>query len=217
MSSNAPKIVYYFDNASSFSYLGFEFMERYKALWGVEVEYRPFILTKVMANAKNTFSPFKLPFLFNDIRRTSKITKIPFKGTPPKYPYDSSTALRTVEYLKNHHPELMTEAMRRLWHMEYVDCRAPESVSDVKSALDGLVDASIVDKAVAAPETLEAVMNNTKDVTGLKGFGAPTILVYRDANTKPQMYFGSDRFEHIADYLGKDYYPMKQLFASPNL
>ncbi|KAJ2524105.1 hypothetical protein GGH20_004118, partial [Coemansia sp. RSA 1937] len=82
----SPKIVFYFDCASSFSYIGFEFMEKYQQLWDIPVDYRPFILSDVMANARNTFSPYKLPFLFADLKRTSSITKIPFRGTPAKYP-----------------------------------------------------------------------------------------------------------------------------------
>ncbi|KAJ1877456.1 hypothetical protein H4R99_000826 [Coemansia sp. RSA 1722] len=215
--ASAPKIVFYFDNASAFSYIGFEFMEQYKQLWDIQVDYRPFELTKVMEKAQNNFSPYKLPYLFADLRRTSQITKIPFKGTPPKYPYDSSTALRTLHYLKTNHPELMSQAMRRLWRMEYVDRRAPESVDDVKDALKGLVDEDIVDKAVNLNDTLNAVNDNTREVQKMRGFGAPTILVFRANESKPQMFFGSDRFEHIAIYLDKEFYPMKQLFANAKL
>ncbi|KAJ1643712.1 hypothetical protein J3B02_004140 [Coemansia erecta] len=215
--ASAPRIVFYFDNASAFSYMGFEFMEQYKKLWNIQVDYRPFELTKVMEKAQNTFSPLKLPYLFTDLRRTSSITKIPFKGTPPKYPYDSSMALRTLHYLKVNHPELMADAMRRLWRMEYVDRRAPESVDDVKEALRGLVDEAVVDKAVSQKDTMDAVNANTREVQKMKGFGAPTILVFRANESKPQMFFGSDRFEHIAIYLDKEFYPMKQLFANAKL
>ncbi|KAJ1898013.1 hypothetical protein LPJ66_003014 [Kickxella alabastrina] len=212
-----PKIVFYFDVLSVFSYIGFEFMEKYTALWGIEVEYRPFNLGQVMRNTKNMLSPNKGPFLITDARRTSSITKIPFKGEPTKFPYNSITALCTLQYLKTHHPWLMVPAMRRLWRMEYVERRAPESADDIKQGLDGLVDARVVEEAISVPDTLEAVKQNTADVEQMKGFGAPTILVYKKGESEPQMYFGSDRFEHIAIYLDKEFYPMKQLFSAPKI
>ncbi|KAI8318480.1 thioredoxin-like protein [Martensiomyces pterosporus] len=213
----SPEIVFYFDCASSFSYIGFEFMERYKKLWGIKVDYCPFVLGDVMAKAKNTFSPYKLPYLFTDLKRTSSITGIPFKGVPKKYPYDPTNALRTLQYLKTRHPDLMTEAMRRLWNMEYVQLKAPESVDDIKQALTGHVNPSIVDQAVGADDTLGAIVQNTEAVKKLHGFGAPTILVSKGDGSKPQFFFGSDRFEHIAIYLGKEFHPMKQLFANARL
>ncbi|KAJ2835472.1 hypothetical protein FBU31_001614 [Coemansia sp. 'formosensis'] len=211
------RIVFYFDCASSFSYIGFEFMEKYKALWNIDVEYRPFLLEEVMANAKNTFSPYKLPYLFQDLKRTSSITGIPFKGVPAKYPYDPIVALRTLQFIKTQSPDKMPQAMRQLWHMEYVQRKAPASTDDVKQALQGVVDGAVVDRAMAASETLEAVNANTAHIKEIKGFGAPTILAYRAGSMKPQLFFGSDRFEHLAIYLEKDFYPMKQLFANAKL
>ncbi|KAJ2744827.1 hypothetical protein GGI20_002636 [Coemansia sp. BCRC 34301] len=207
------KIVFYFDNASAFSYIGFEFMEKYKALWDVEVDYRPFQLEHVMANAQNAFSPYKIPFLLQDLKRTSSITGIPFKGVPKKYPYDPISALRTLQLIKTQDPAKLPQAMRQLWQTEYFHQQAPESVDDVKQALNGIVDGAVVDQAVGMQETLDAVESNTAHIKEMKGFGAPTMLVYKAGATTPQLFFGSDRFEHLAIYLDKEFYPMKQLFA----
>ncbi|KAJ2023926.1 hypothetical protein GGI06_001208 [Coemansia sp. S85] len=215
--ADTTRIEFYFDCASAFSYIGFEFMEKYRALWNIQVDYRPFVLEKVMANAQNSFSPFKLPHLFQDLRRTSSITGIPFKGIPAQYPYDPIIALRTLQFIKTHHAEKLPEAMRKLWLMEYVERRAPRSISDVKQALQGVVDESLVDQAMALADTLEAVDANTARITELKGFGAPTILAYREGSDKPQLFFGSDRFEHLAIYLEREFHPMKQLFANAKL
>ncbi|KAJ2394531.1 Glutathione S-transferase kappa 1 [Coemansia sp. RSA 2559] len=215
------EIVFYFDCASAFSYIGFEFMERYRQLWNVQIDYRPFYLDKVMAQAKNSFSPNKLPYLFTDLRRTASITKIPFKGMPPKYPYDPTAALRILQYLKTRHPEndnlLMRQAMRRLWRMEYFDCKAPESVDDVKRALEGLVAHETIDMAQTVPDTIASIVQNTSVLQEMRAFGAPTILVYKSGSEKPQMFFGSDRFEHIAIHLGEQFLPMKQLFANSKI
>ncbi|KAJ2316041.1 hypothetical protein IWW52_003846 [Coemansia sp. RSA 2704] len=211
-----PRIVFYFDCASSFSYIGFEFMEKYRQLWDIPVDYRPFILADVMANAHNSFSPNKLPYLFTDLKRTSAITKIPFRGVPKTYPYDPRVALCTLQYLKLHYPQKLTQAMRALWQMEYVQRQAPESADNVKAALTGIVDPGIVDVATGIDEIWDQVLQNTESVKQIKGFGAPTILVYKQ-DSPPQMFFGSDRFEHIAMYLDKEFLPMKQLFATTKL
>ncbi|KAJ1949840.1 hypothetical protein EC988_004607, partial [Linderina pennispora] len=84
-------------------------------------------------------------------------------------------------------------------------------------ALEGVVDPSVVDEALKSEGTLEAVVQNTEAVKQLKGFGAPTILVSKGDGSKPQFFFGSDRFEHIAIYLDKEFLPSKQLFASPRI
>ncbi|KAJ2014799.1 hypothetical protein GGI14_004646 [Coemansia sp. S680] len=125
------RIVFYFDCASAFSYIGFEFMEKYKALWNIDVDYRPFILEE--------------------------------------------------------------------------------------QALKGVVDETVVDQAMAASETLEAVRANVAHLKELKGFGAPTILAYKAGSTKPQLFFGSDRFEHLAMYLDREFFPMRQLFANAKI
>ncbi|KAJ2004462.1 hypothetical protein H4R26_002504 [Coemansia thaxteri] len=213
------RIVFYFDCASAFSYIGFEFMEKYKALWGVSVDYRPIVLSRVMSNASNSFSPYKLPHLLQDLKRTSLITGIPFNGVPANYAYDPTVALRTLQFIKTHLPDdKLTQAMRRLWHMEYVDRRAPESTDDIKYALADIIDTNIVDEALGAADTLDALSANIEDVKHRRGFGAPTILVYKSGGaTQPQVFFGSDRFEHIAFYLGKEFHTMKQLFANPRI
>ncbi|KAJ2490181.1 hypothetical protein IWW37_003367 [Coemansia sp. RSA 2050] len=211
--TDTARIEFYFDCASAFSYIGFEFMEKYKTLWNIHVDYRPFVLEKVMANAQNSFSPFKLPHLFQDLKRTSSITGIPFNGIPAQYPYDPIIALRTLQFIKSRHADKLSDAMRRLWLMEYVERKAPGSIDNVKQALQGVVDGAVVDQAIVMQETLEAVNANTARIMELKGFGAPTILAFKDGSDKPQIFFGSDRFEHLAIYLGKEFHPMRQLFA----
>ncbi|KAJ2796593.1 hypothetical protein H4R20_005481, partial [Coemansia guatemalensis] len=181
-----PRIVFYFDCVSTFSYVGFEFMERYRRLWNIEVDYRPFILAEAMAASKNTISQNKMRYLFTDMSRISAITKIPFKGVPNKYPYDSTVVLRTLQYLKTRHADKLVPAMRRLWQAEFVERTMLDSEDSVKKALDGIVDAYIVDLAIAADDTLDAIRKNLAEIKGIKGFGAPTILVYKSVESKPQ-------------------------------
>ncbi|KAJ2608087.1 Glutathione S-transferase kappa 1 [Coemansia sp. RSA 1365] len=209
-----PRIIFYFDCVSTFSYIGFEFMEKYRRLWNIDVDYRPIILVEALIASKNAISLNKMQYLFYDVSRVAAITKIPFKGVPEKHPYDSTVALRTLQYLKNHHPYNLVPAMRRLWQTSFVELTMLESVDSVKKALDGIIDANLVDLAIASEDTLNAIKENLSEVKEVKGFGTPTIVVYKTADSKPEMYFGSDRFEHIAIYLEKEYYPIKQLFAN---
>ncbi|KAJ2079938.1 hypothetical protein H4R24_003434 [Coemansia sp. RSA 988] len=211
------RIVFYFDCASTFSYIGFEFMERYRRLWNIEVDYRPFSLVEAMVASKNMISQNKMRYLFTDMSRISAITKIPFKGVPKKYPYDTTVVLRTLQYLKTHHEDKLVPAMRSLWKAEFVERIMLDSEESVKNVLDGIIEPHIVDLAIFTKDTLDAIRENLEDVKGMKGFGAPTILVYKSTESKPQMYFGSDRFEHIAIYLEKEFHPMKQLFANAKI
>ncbi|PIA15519.1 thioredoxin-like protein [Coemansia reversa NRRL 1564] len=209
-----PRIIFYFDCVSTFSYIGFEFMERYRRLWNIDVDYRPIILVEALIASKNMISLNKLEYLFHDVSRVSAITKIPFKSVPDKHPYDSTVVLRTLQYLKTHHPDKLVPAMRQIWQTTFVELIVLESVDSVKKALEGIVDANMVDLAIASDNTLNAIKKNLSEAREVKGFGTPTIVVYKTSDSKPEMYFGSDRFEHIAIYLEKEYYPMKQLFAN---
>ena len=49
----------------------------------------------------------------------------------------------------------------------------------------------------------EALKKNTSDAVDAGSYGAPTILVTK--NGKTEFFFGSDRFYHIADFLGIPY------------
>jgi glutathione S-transferase kappa 1 len=49
----------------------------------------------------------------------------------------------------------------------------------------------------------DKLKQNTDDAIKAGAFGAPTIIVTH--NGKDEMFFGSDRFEHIAHLLGKEW------------
>ncbi len=49
----------------------------------------------------------------------------------------------------------------------------------------------------------KTLKDNTQEALASGAFGAPTMIVKKldGSNKKPEMFFGSDRFDHIAAYL----------------
>ncbi|KAI8319471.1 thioredoxin-like protein [Martensiomyces pterosporus] len=208
-----PEIIVYFDYGSAFSYIGFEYLERYRALWrDVRIEYRPVVLSEILQNAKNIVCDYKLSFLLTDLQRIAQLAKLPFVDFPANKLFDTRNALHILQYLKTNHPEKFLPALKRLWFEEYHELKALESLDDLKQALHGIVSEDVVDLAAQDQGAREQVKRNTEEVKRLRGFGAPTLRVAR-GDGEEQLFFGSDRFEHIAEYLGKEFYPTRTLFA----
>lgn len=104
--------------------------------------------------------------------------------------------------------ETVTLALWQLYWQEGVD------ISDL-DALPHKLSSKLDVSEARAKEWIESSTSNTikeklklasDEAINLGAFGAPTMVVQRHGSAIRELFFGSDRFDHIAMHLGVKYY-----------
>jgi glutathione S-transferase kappa 1 len=54
-------------------------------------------------------------------------------------------------------------------------------------------------------EIKQQLIDNTNEAIDAGAFGAPTFIIKKAGSDKPHLFFGSDRFEVMASFLGLPY------------
>lgn len=79
----------YVNALSGYSYLGLAVLQRYKSLWGMELNVVPVILPKVISEAGNSppgFDPNRAKYMTKDLLRGAKLVQVPYSGAPRNHP-----------------------------------------------------------------------------------------------------------------------------------
>ncbi|XP_018422141.1 PREDICTED: glutathione S-transferase kappa 1-like isoform X3 [Nanorana parkeri] len=162
----------FYDVVSSYSWLGFEIMCRYKNIWNVDVQFRPGFLGGIMQAT------------------------------------GSLSAMRFVTAVQLVHPEFVEPVSRELWRRiwsEDKDITEPESILEAAKKAGMPEDvAKKVLATISSPEVKNKLKETTESALKYGVFGMPSIVAH--INGKPQLYFGSDRFELLAHKLGEKWY-----------
>ncbi|XP_060936763.1 glutathione S-transferase kappa 1-like [Limanda limanda] len=213
--SSKKVIEFFYDVVSPYSWLGFEVMCRYRTVWNVEVKLRPALLGGVMLGSDNrspTMVPNKMVYMTYDLPRLSKYFEVPL--IPPSDPAEtvykrgSLSAMRFVTAVQKREKDgdkqveqVSRELWRRIWNQDK-DITEPASLSEAAKKA-GLSDDEI--KAALelynTKEIKDKLKNTTQDALGYGASGFPMMVCHIDG--KPQMFFGSDRFELMAHHLGE--------------
>lgn len=206
----------FIDVVSPYAWLGFEVLCRYREAWDVDLRVRPAFLGGVMAAAGNTppaMVPAKGVYMSRDLVRLARHFDLPLKQPEDFMSVMAAGTLKPMRALvavELARPDLVEEAARQLWLRVW---SRNQPVGDADAIRAALVAAGVPDDVVAAAlspsgEVKDALKRSTAEAVGLGAFGFPFIVVYPPpgaaaAGRKPQAYFGSDRFDVIAEELGK--------------
>uniref|UniRef100_A0A023FUN8 Glutathione S-transferase kappa n=1 Tax=Amblyomma parvum TaxID=251391 RepID=A0A023FUN8_AMBPA len=203
----------FYDVVSPYSYIAFETLIRYRTPWNLDLKLTPFFLGGVMKEANNkppAFVPNKGAYMMTDIRRLS-----PYYGVPIKIPdffIEFITTKSTIKpqrflvALDQKHPQYLEEASRGFWKRFYQDNKdiaEEDSIAEVGRAV-GMNEEALKEALAMIKEdsVKKALAENTKRAVDEYGaFGAPTIVAH--VGGKPEVFFGSDRFELLAHVMGK--------------
>ncbi|KAM4703926.1 glutathione S-transferase kappa 1 [Rhinophrynus dorsalis] len=202
----------FYDVISPYSWLGFEVLCRYKNIWNVDVRLRPGFLGGIMqasGNSPPAMVPNKGAYMVKDLERLSKVYEVPLRQ--PKDFFQSVikkgslSAMRFVTAVQMSHPEFLEPVSRELWirvWSEDKDIVAPESILEAaKKAGMSEEQAKNLLNSISLPEVKTKLKETTDEALNHGAFGMPTIVAYVDG--KPELYFGSDRFEVLAHQLGE--------------
>ncbi|WP_170573902.1 2-hydroxychromene-2-carboxylate isomerase [Ruegeria atlantica] len=184
-------IQFWFEFASTYSYLSAMRIEDLATQHGVAVEWHPFLLGPIFAAQGWNNSPFNIypakgRYMWRDMERLSAQRGLQF-ARPEPFPQNGLKAARLVLTMESH-PQ-RAAFVRAVYAAEFVDGL---NISDDAVLVDCLSQASLPAETLARcddPKVKTALMEQTK-VAEAKGiFGAPSFVV------GDELFWGDDRLD----------------------
>jgi len=209
----AHKVEIFYDVVSPYSYLAFETLLHYQKLWNLNLVFRPFFLGGVMqatGNQPPAVLPARGAYMMKDLIRNAKYFQRPLKK-PTVFPANTLTAQRILSVLvQEKKTEKLVELSRRLWQFYWEKdkdiSQIPVLVEAMESCGFSKEEATRLAEERAKDEGIKKFLKDTTDEAVSRGaFGAPSIFVTAHGSNKAELYFGSDRFHHIAQQLGVEW------------
>lgn len=188
-SGTSPTVTidFWYEFASTYSYLSVMRAPALAAAAGVTLHHKPFLLGPIFAAQGWNDSPFKLfpvkgRYMWRDMERLCEELELPLKK-PSTFPRNGLLAARVAVALGDQGP--FTQAV---YHANFGEDRAtetPEVIAEILSDLGH--DAPAVLAAASAPENKDRLRAQTEQAIEAGVFGAPTFIVRGD------VFWGHDR------------------------
>ncbi|XP_056385760.1 glutathione S-transferase kappa 1 [Hyla sarda] len=202
----------FYDVVSPYSWLGFEILCRYKNIWNIDVQLRPGYLGAIMhttGNSPPAMVPKRGAYMAKDMKRLSEFYQVPLQQPSDFFHVvikkGSLSAMRFVTAVQMSHPEFVEKVSRELWvriWSEDKDITEPESI--LQAAQKAGIPEDLAKKllsTISSPEVKNKLKETTEKALEYGVFGMPSIVAH--INEKPELFFGSDRFELLAHQLGE--------------
>lgn len=188
-----PQLTFWFEFASTYSYLTAMRIDDVAAAQGVEVVWQPFLLGPIFAGQGWNTSPFNLypakgAYMVRDIDRIAGDRSLPF--TMPKvFPANSLKAARLA--LVGQSEGWIAPFARAVYATQFQDQANIADTAVLTSALEKVgQDPARALRAAEEPEVKERLKQNTNLAKSLGIFGAPSFTVADD-----ELFWGDDRLE----------------------
>jgi 2-hydroxychromene-2-carboxylate isomerase len=193
MSGAAPKIEFWYEFASTYSYLAAMRIEALATAAGVTVEWKPFLLGPIFHAQGWDNSPFNLypvkgRYMVRDMERLAADRGLRFV-MPEPFPQNSLMAARVA--LVGAEEGWVAPFTRAVYTAEFADGAQIADRSVLSSILDGLrLDSKRILARLDEPEIKDRLKRQTAQAQERGIFGAPSLLV------GPELFWGDDRLEH---------------------
>jgi 2-hydroxychromene-2-carboxylate isomerase len=199
-SASGSRLEFWYDFASTYSYLSAMRIERLAASAGVELVWKPFLLGPIFRTQGWDTSPFNIypakgRYMVRDIERLAATRGLPFK-LPTPFPQNSLYAARLA--LIGLAEGWGVAFTRAVYHAEFAD---GADIGD-KRVLAGLLaqlgphsapsligDAEAILARSELSETKQRLRQQTEEAQELGIFGAPSFLA------RNELFWGDDRLE----------------------
>ncbi|XP_076010965.1 glutathione S-transferase kappa 1-like [Genypterus blacodes] len=213
--SSKKVIELFYDVVSPYSWLGFEIVCRYRNVWNVDLKLRPAFLGGVMQAAGNKppgLVPNKFLYMTKDLNRLAQYFNVPLQA--PSDPFEamfqkgSLSAMRFVAAVQERETggdqqveQVSRELWRRIWS-EDKDITEPASLSEaaMKAGLHAKEIEELL-KLSTSKDIKDKLKRTTQEALDHGSFGFPMMVCHVNGNA--EMFFGSDRFELMADCIGE--------------
>jgi 2-hydroxychromene-2-carboxylate isomerase len=186
-----PVLEFWYEFASTYSYLAALRIETLAEEAGVDVRWRPFLLGPIFSAQGWNSSPFTLypakgRYMWRDLEREAAALGLPFRRPNP-FPQNSLTAARVAVYGLDH-PWGVTFA-KAVYQAEFGEGRSIAEPAAVHAILVRLgLDADSILKTAAAEPNKTRLKALTEQARSRGVFGAPTFFT-----EDGEMFWGNDR------------------------
>lgn len=192
MAGPVKTLEFFYEFASTYSYLSALRIESLARPRGIEVRWRPFLLGPIFKDQGWTDSPFnhfpvKGRYMWRDLERRAGRYGLPFRR-PSQFPRNGLMAARVA--LVGVGEGWAPEFSRRVYAANFVedlDIAAPEILTGLLHGLK--LDPAEILKRAEAEENKAVLRAQTERAKSLGVFGAPSFLVGEE------LFWGDDRLE----------------------
>ncbi len=196
---------FWYEFASTYSYISAFRIERVAGRAGVPVEWRPFLLGPIFAEQGWNDSPFNIypakgRYMWRDVERICEREKIPFRK-PSQFPRNSLLAARValIAGPEGWCPEF-TRATFRANFAEDRDISVWETIAEIVKSVGRNPD-EVYERALSE-ENKNALKAQTEEAKRLGIFGAPSFVV------AGELFWGNDRLEDAIDWYLRHHTPV---------
>ncbi|HQF30411.1 MAG TPA: 2-hydroxychromene-2-carboxylate isomerase [Hyphomicrobiales bacterium] len=197
-----PSIDFWFEFASTYSYLTAMRIDVHAAAIGVDVRWRPFLLGPIFAGQGWSTSPFNIypakgRYMWRDMERQCRRAGLPL-ARPDPFPQNGLLAARVAlvglagEFAGDWGPAFV----RRVYKAEFGEGRniGEESVV-AELLLDVYQDPEIVIERALAPQNKALLKSETEEAMARGIFGAPSFLT-----EDGELFWGNDRLDEALEW-----------------
>ncbi len=196
-----PKLDFWYEFASTYSYLAAMRIEALAKQAGVTVEWRPFLLGPIFKAQGWDTSPFNLQiakgkYMWRDLTRLCEEQGLPKFHVPAKFPLSSLGAARAALALSD---EARPAFSRAVYMAEFSDGLDIGDAFVLEAILQKLGhDPRVVLVKAGTQEIKDKLRANTEEAQRLGIFGAPTFVL-----SDGEMFWGNDRLEQALAWAKK--------------
>jgi 2-hydroxychromene-2-carboxylate isomerase len=192
MSGPAPRIAFWYEFASTYSYLAAMRIEAAAAAAGVDVEWKPFLLGPIFHAQGWDNSPFNLypakgRYMVRDLERLAAERGLRF-ALPKPFPQNSLLAARLA--LVGAEEGWVTPFTRAVFSAEFADGAQIADRTVLGAILDGLrLDSKRLLARIDEPAIKDRLKQQTAEAQRLGIFGAPSFAC------GAELFWGDDRLD----------------------
>ncbi|KQP51967.1 disulfide bond formation protein DsbA [Methylobacterium sp. Leaf399] len=189
-----PTLEFWYEFASTYSYLAAMRVEAAAAAAGVEIRWRPFLLGPIFAAQGWNSSPFNLfpakgKAMWRDVEREAARLALPPLTRPNPFPQNSLSATRAATYGMDH--DWLVPFSKAVFESVFAKGQSIAEPSAVVALLDGLgLDGTVILKAAALEANKGRLRVNGEEARSRGIFGAPTFLT-----EDGELFWGNDRLD----------------------
>ena len=183
---------FWFEFASTYSYLAASRLTRAAAARGVDVDWCPFLLGPIFAEMGWRDSPFNIyeakgVYMWHDVARQAERYGVPFRR-PSAFPRNGLLAARIAVVAREE--GWIADFVPAVYRANFFDDRdigERETLADILVALDRNPEKTLA--RANEPEIKAVLRENVEKARGLGIFGAPTFVV------GGELFWGDDRLD----------------------
>jgi 2-hydroxychromene-2-carboxylate isomerase len=193
-----PKLEFWFEFASTYSYIAAEEIEDKASAAGVEVVWRPFLLGPIFATQGWPDSPFNLypakgAYMWRDVERLCQRKGIAWRR-PSVFPRNGLLASRIATALDA--SEKLHAFIRSVYRANFsfdLDISEPSVLKEILRSIS--LDGEAIFERANDDSVKQLLRARTDEAKSRGVFGAPSFFA------KEELFWGSDRLEQAIDSL----------------